>query len=81
MPLKKIVGQQPVFNRFLGYCYGKTGDTINAYKTLEVIRKSALKDELNHQLAVIFAGLKEADSVLYYLDTVRNNQSRMLKRE
>jgi tetratricopeptide (TPR) repeat protein len=84
VPLKKIVDEQPVFNRFLGFCYGKIGDTVNAYKTIETIKNTPndfMDKERNHQLAVVFAGLNEADSVLYYLDTIRNNQVRMLRRE
>ena len=80
-PLKEIVKQEPVFNRFLGYCYGKIGDTTNLYNTVDSIKKKALPHERNYQLAVAFAGIKNTDSVLYYLDTVRNNQARMLKRE
>ena len=81
-PLEKIVGDQPVFNRFLAYCYGRVGDTINAYKVINTIKEDTFKqNEKNHQIAVAFAGLKEADSVLYYLDTIRNNQKTMLKRE
>ena len=81
VPLEAMVDEAPVFNRFLAFCYGKMGDTAKVYKTIDVIKNAALKDELNHQLAVAFAGIKEADSVLYYLDPIRNNQTRMLTRE
>ena len=82
-PLEKIVIKQPVFYRFLGYCYGKTGDTINAYKTIDSIKSntSYKVGEKNHQLAVAFAGIKDKDSVLYYLDISRNNLNKMLNRE
>ncbi len=83
VPLKKMVDEQPIFNRFLGFCYGKIGDTINAYNAINVIRNSTgvIENELNHQIAIVFAGLMNADSVLYHLDTIRNKQTRMLKRE
>ncbi|OUR90807.1 hypothetical protein A9Q87_12715 [Flavobacteriales bacterium 34_180_T64] len=82
VPLKKIVDEQPVFNRFLGYCYGKEGDTINCYKVINTIKSATFKrNEKNHQIAIAFAGLQETDSVLYYLDTIRNNQRTMLQRE
>lgn len=80
-PLKKIIPKENVFNRFLGYCYAKTGDTVNAYKTIQNIRDIANPDEKSQQLAVVFAGLKVTDSVLFYLDTVRNKQTRTLRRE
>lgn len=80
-PLKKIVKVENVFNRFLGFCYAKTGDTINAYKTIEVIRKASRPEEVNHQLAVVYAGLKQTDSVLFHLDTIRNKQTPTLRRE
>lgn len=80
-PLKEIVKTQNVFNRFLGYAYAKTGDTLNAYKTIETIRKVASEREKSHQLAVVYAGLKVTDSVLFYLDTIRNKQSGTFRRE
>lgn len=80
-PLKEMVKEQPIFNRFLAYCYAKSGDTINAYKIIDVIKKTALEEERSHQLAVAYAGLKITDSVLYHLDTIRNPQSRTLRRE
>jgi len=79
--LKEIVNQQPVFDRFLGYCYAKVGDTLNARKTIATIRKRANEDFKSQQLAVVFAGLQETDSVLYHLDTLRNKQSPTLLRE
>jgi len=82
VPLEKIVEKQPIFNRFLAFCYGKVGDTINVYKTIDKIKKNSYRrGEKNHQLAVAFAGIQETDSVLYYLDTIRNNQNTMLRRE
>ncbi len=81
IPLKEMVKKENVFNRFLGYAYAKTGDTINAYKTIDVIREKANELEKSHQLAVVYAGLKVTDSVLYYLDTIRNKQTRTFRRE
>ena len=82
-PLKKLVTEENVFNRFLGFCYGRIGDTINTYKVIETIKKLDINadDGKNHQLAVAFAGLRETDSVFYYLDTIRNNRSGLLDRE
>lgn len=81
VPLKKMVDAQDVFNRFLGFCYAKIGDTANAYKTIETIKKVAHPKEKSHQLAIVYAGLQERDSVLYYLDTVRNRQTKTIRRE
>lgn len=80
-PLKKIVKIENVFNRFLGFCYAKTGDTINTYKTIDAIRKVSRPEEVSHQLAVVYAGLKKTDSVLFHLDTIRNKQTPTLSRE
>ncbi|NER11853.1 hypothetical protein GWK08_00215 [Leptobacterium flavescens] len=80
-PLKKMVGEQSAYNRFLAYCYGTIGDTEKVYALIDSIKSNSEAEERNHQLAVAFAGIKETDSVLYYLDTIRNNQSRRLRRE
>jgi TolB-like protein/Tfp pilus assembly protein PilF len=80
-PLKKIIDQEPVFDRFLGYCYAKIGDTLNARRRIEVIRSQMPKAYVDHQLAVVYAGLQETDSVLYHLDPIRNKQTSTLKRE
>ncbi|MEO1030398.1 MAG: adenylate/guanylate cyclase domain-containing protein [Bacteroidota bacterium] len=79
--LEQIAKKESAYNRFLGYCYVKTGDTLGAYRAIEAIKKRSYASEKNHQLAVVFAGLKQTDSVLFYLDTIRNKQSRRLKRE
>ena len=79
--LKELVKKQPVYNRFLGYCYVKTGDTLGAYNTIDSIYKNAHPDEKHHQLAVVYAGLKKNDSVFYHLDTVRHKETRRLIRE
>lgn len=81
--LKKLVQEEIAFNRFLAFSYGKIGDTVNAYKVIEKIKLLDIDEEdgKSHQLAVGFAGLKEADSVFYYLDTIRNNRSGLLYRE
>lgn len=81
IPLTKLAKEQPVYNRFLGYCYGQVGDTLNAYKAIDAIRKEGQIHEVNYMTSVVFAGLKQKDSVLYYLDPSRNDQTRMLKRE
>ena len=82
-PLKKLVIEEDAFNRFLAYSYGQVGDTVNAYKIIDNIRKMKLSEVegKSHQLAVAFAGLKETDSVFYYLDTIRNHRSGLIDRE
>lgn len=79
--LQQIVKKENVFNRFLGYCYVKTGDTLKAYSTLDSIYKNAHPIEKSHQLAVVYAGLKMKDSVFFHLDTLRHKESSKLKRE
>lgn len=79
--LERIVKERNVFNRFLGYSYVKVGDTLSAYRILDSIRKNAYPTEKSHQLAVVFAALKQTDSVLFYLDTIRNKQTRTFRRE
>ena len=80
-PLKEIVKTQNVFNRFLGYAYVKLGDTLSGYRIIDSIHKNGSDYEKSHQLAVVYSALKRTDSVLYYLDTVRNKQSRTFSRE
>lgn len=79
--LEDIVKTKDVFNRFLGYCYVKVGDTLSGYRILDSIRKNAYRTEKSHQLAVVFSALKETDSVLFHLDTIRNKQTRTFRRE
>ncbi len=80
-PLKKMVNKEPVFYRFLGFSYGKTGDTISAYRVMDSIRKRVKPGDRTHQLAVVYAGLQKRDSVLFYLDTIRNKHSKVIRRE
>ena len=80
-PLRELVKDESTFYRFLGFCYGKTGDTIKAYNVIDSIRKRVKEGDKTHQLAVVYAGLKKRDSVLFYLDTIRNKHSNILKRE
>lgn len=79
--LEDIVKTKNVFNRFLGYSYVQVGDTLSAYRIIDSIRKNAYPTEKSHQLAVVYAALKNTDSVLYHLDTIRNKQTRTFKRE
>ncbi len=81
--LEKLAAESYAFNRFLAFSYGQVGDTVNAYRIINKIRELKIdpEDGKSHQLAVAFAGLKEVDSVFYYLDTIRNNRSTMLDRE
>ena len=80
-PLQELVKVENIYYRFLGYCYTKSGDTLNAYRVMDSIRLKGKPDEKSYQLAVVYSSLKMTDSVLYYLDTVRNKQTRRFKRE
>ena len=79
--LKEIVKTQNVFNRFLGHAYVQVGDTLSAYRIIDSIHKNGHPYEKSQQLAVVYSALKRTDSVLYYLDTIRNKQSRTFGRE
>ncbi|WP_299550424.1 adenylate/guanylate cyclase domain-containing protein [Seonamhaeicola sp.] len=80
-PLKYLVAEANVYNRFLGFCYAKVGDTLSAHRILDTIRAVAHPEEKSHQLAVVFAGLEVKDSVLYHLDIIRNKKTNTLRRE
>ncbi len=70
--INKIIPNESSYTRLLGYSYAKIGDTLNAYKIIDTLK---LKDKTrlkNHRIAVIFAALKERDSMYYYLDPKRN---------
>nr|WP_321233893.1 adenylate/guanylate cyclase domain-containing protein [uncultured Psychroserpens sp.] len=79
--LEEMVHEEKAFYRFLGFSYAKVGDTINAYKTIETIRKIARDREKSFQLAMVYSGLEKRDSVLFYLDTIRNKQTKTFQRE
>lgn len=79
--LEDIVKTKDIYNRFLGYSYVKAGDTLSGYRILDSIRKNAYPTEKSHQLAVVFSALKQTDSVLFHLDTIRNKQTRTFRRE
>ena len=80
-PLEELVKEENPFYRFLGFCYAKTGDTIKTYHVIDSIKTRVKESDKTHQLAVVYAGLQERDSVLFYLDTIRNKHSNILKRE
>jgi len=65
----------------LGYAYVQLGDTLSGYRIIDSIHKNASDYEKSHQLAMVYSALKKTDSVLYYLDTTRNKQSRTFRRE
>ena len=65
--LKKLVKKENVYNRFLGYCYAKTGDTISANRIIDTIKLKAYPTEKSHQLAVVYASLKVTDSIFYII--------------
>lgn len=70
IPLREIVLKEPVYNRFLAYCYAKVGDTIRTLETIQKIRNFDEPDERNYMLAMSYAGLQRSDSSLYYLKTI-----------
>ena len=53
------------------------------YQIIDTLRhhQGIKPNERNHQLPVSFAGIKEVDSVLYYLDTIRNKQAGKIRAE
>jgi adenylate cyclase len=71
-PLKFLAKEDVNYSRILGYSYAQIGDTVNAYKVIDVIKALPTHRLQNHRIAVVFAGLSENDSVFYYLDTIRN---------
>ena len=79
--LEKIVDKHDIFTRFLGYCYAKIGDTLNAKQMIKDIYNRAPEDYKSHQLSVVYAGLKMKDSVLYHLDTIRNKRIDLIMRD
>ena len=72
---EKVVDRFEIFNRFLGYCYAKIGDTEGAYRMLRDIDERTPEIYKSHQKAVVFSGLNIRDSVFYYLDTIRNKMT------
>lgn len=82
-PLIKLANEEYAYYRFLGYCYGITGDSLNAYRIINRIKNLDIEaeDDKNYLIAMVFAGLKEADSVFYYLDTSRTKHKSLLSRE
>ncbi|GAB5398804.1 MAG: hypothetical protein Aureis2KO_03890 [Aureisphaera sp.] len=82
-PLEKLASEEAAFNRFLAYSYGKIGDTANVYRIINRIKHLDMADEdgKSYLQAMSFAGIKELDSVFYYLDTLRNKRSSLFRRE
>ena len=72
---EKVIDEFSIYNRFLGYCYAKIGNTDGAYKMLEDVKVRTPDIYKSHQKAVIYAGLKLRDSVFHYLDTSRNKMT------
>ncbi|NKI32753.1 tetratricopeptide repeat protein [Muricauda sp. DJ-13] len=71
-PTTYLSNEDKNYYRFLGYSYGQLGDTINALRIVDSIKKMPSHRMQNHRIAVVFAGLKESDSVFHYLDTSKN---------
>ena len=78
---EKIVDEYSIFNRFLGYCYGKVGDTVGAKRMIADIYERTPEIYKSHQLAVVYSGLQQTDSVLFHLDTIRNKRTDLLSRD
>ena len=76
-----VEGRTGSSNLRLAQCYSmhdRYREALAAYaRELEIDPE----DGKSHQMAVAFAGLKEVDSVFYYLDTIRNDKTSMLDRE
>ncbi|WP_350288084.1 adenylate/guanylate cyclase domain-containing protein [uncultured Croceitalea sp.] len=71
-PLTELANNDKAYYRFLGYSYAQLGDTLNAYKIIDSIKAIPPHRMKNHRIAVVFAGLRQTDSTLFYLDTLRN---------
>ena len=71
-PLKQLSSQDKNYYRFLGYSYAQLGDSVSALRVVDSMRAMTPHRMQNHRIAVVHAGLKNTDSVFYYLDTVRN---------
>ena len=78
---EKIIDEYTIWNRFLGYSYGVTGDTTGAKRMIKHIYKHSPDEYKSHQLAVVYSGLKKTDSVIFYLDTLRNKQHMLFARD
>ncbi len=78
---EKIIDEYTIWNRFLGYSYGITGDTVGVKRMIKHIYKHSPDPFKSHQLAVVYAGIKRTDSVIYYLDTLRNKQHMLFARD
>lgn len=74
-PLRELVAKDQNYLRFLGYSYGKIGDTAGAYRVIDSIRQLPFGRMTNHRIAVVFAGMDVKDSVFYYLDSARNKSN------
>ncbi len=71
-PLEALSANDPNYYRMLGYSAAKIGDKAYAYRVIDTIRKREDYELKSHHIAVVFAGLKEKDSVFYYLNPIRN---------
>jgi len=72
IPLEYLSSQDKNYYRFLGYSYAQLGDTTNALRVVDSIKSLQPHRMQNHRIAVVFAGLKNSDSVYHYLDTAMN---------
>lgn len=71
-PLTFLSNADKNYYRFLGFSYAQMGDTLNAKRIIDSIQKMPAHRMKNHRVAVIYAGLKQSDSVFHYLDTAYN---------
>ena len=75
-PIKELMKTNSEYDRFLGYCYSQLGDSVAAMNVIKTMQGYPEYYDRNYNIAVVFAGLKQNDSVFYYLDTVRNTSKR-----
>ncbi len=74
--LQSMATVDNAYYRFLGYSYGKIGEDREAYRIIDSIKTLDKTHLKSHRVAVVFAGLQQKDSVLFYLDTMRNKSKR-----
>ena len=65
----------------LGYSYGRNNDTAMAHVIIDSIKNLEDFPMKNYELATVFAGLGNRDSVLYYLDSTRIKPSILLSKD
>ncbi|WP_455169418.1 tetratricopeptide repeat protein, partial [Aegicerativicinus sediminis] len=65
----------------LGYSYGRKNDTVMAKTVIDSIKILEDFPMKNYEIATVFAGLGNRDSVLYYLDSTRINPTILISKD